>query len=228
MATLTSPTIEELITESRYMLNQPDAANSFWSDEEITSYLNEAARRYFVEVISTMEGQFTTTTDLDIVNGTETVALPADCFKIKNLYRPVTSGFQVLNYRNSINESYSTTGESGGETYIPQYFLRGNSIVLRPLPNFAQTSGLRLEYVQFPTTMVNGGDSLTAQISPVFRDLIVMYAVYKAKLKESLVSGTNTYAPALQNLNDLFTLFKEAVVKRSSNPTYIQAFNPEL
>lgn len=227
MATLSSPTIEDLIVNVRNMLNQPDPANSFWSDDELTAYLNEAVRRYFVEVVQHFEGQFTTTTDLNITTDTETISLPSDFFEMKALYKKVTNGYEMLHYRNQLTGGYSTQGGTAANAYFPSYYLRGNNLVLRPVPNFSETSGLKLEYVQFPETLVTGGDTLTAQISPVFRDLIEAYAVWKAKVKESLVNGSNTAALALQNLNDLFLAFKESIGQRSASPTAIRPFNPE-
>lgn len=227
MATLTSPDITDLIVDVRNMLNQPDARNSFWTDEELTAYLNEAIRRYFVEVVHQGEGQFTTTATLDITANVETIALPSDFFKIKNVWRVVTNGYSILHYRNSLDESYSTQGEGGGDTYRPNYYLRGNNLVLRPMPNFTQSAGLLIEYVQFPSTMITGGDALTAQVSPIFKDLIIMYACYKAKLKESGTTGGGTWQPFYQNLNDLFTAFKEVIQGMSMGSTFVQLFNPE-
>lgn len=228
MATLSAPTIDDLIQDVRTMLGQPNSTNSTWTDEELTTYLNQGVRRYFTEVVQNMEGAFTTTTTLDCVSGVETIALPADFFKIKNLYVKVTQGYAILNYRNSLNRSYTTTGDTSAENFRPDYFLRGTDLVFHPVPNFTSTGGAYLlEYVQFPETMISGGDSLTTQVSPVFKDLIEMYAVYKAKLRESMTSGTDTASGALSNLNDLFTSFKEIVTSVSANPTYVQPWNPE-
>lgn len=226
MATLTSPTIEELIENVRNMLNQPDSTNSFWSDAELTEYLNEGVRRYFAEVAPLFDGQFTTTTSLNLVANTETVALPTDCFSVKALYKTMNQGYSILKYRNNILDSYSTTTQSG-DSYIPYYYFRGNNIVLRPVPGASETGGLLLEYVQFPETMVNGGDSLTAQVAPVFKDLIQMYAVTKAKTKESLVTGVDTTALAKSNLTDLYMAFKESIQTRAASTSSTLPFNPE-
>lgn len=227
MATLSAPTIEELLVDVRLMLRQPSAANSTWQDEELAAYLNEGVRRYFAEAVKHGEGQFTTTANLNIVADTETVALPTDCFSVKTLYRTVSGGYAALAYRNNMSEGYSTTGASGGDAYVPYYYFRGNNLVLRPVPNFSETAGLKIEYVQFPETMLTGGDSMTAQVSPVFRDLIVTYAVYKAKLSDSLSNGTDTFSAVRDNLNDLFTAFKDSISPRSYGLTAIKPFNPE-
>lgn len=227
MATLSAPTIEDLITNVRNMLNQPSATNSFWTDEELAVYLNEGVRRYFAEVVQHSEGQFTTTDDLDITANSATIALPSDCFKVKQVWRKVSGGYEPLHYRNTLNEGLTTSSASGGSNFIPDYKFRGNSLVLSQTPGFSETDGIKIEYVQFPETLVTGGDSLTAQVSPVFKDLIEAYAVWKAKVKESLVTGTNTTSVARQNLEDLFIAFKEAIDGRSDSQTAVIPFNPE-
>ena len=227
MATLTSPTAQKLLTNVRGMLNQRNPLNSFWTDEELIEYLNEGVRIYFAEVVKNNEGYFTTTSDLNIVTDTELVTLPTDCYQVKGLYKRVSGGYILLPYRNNVTEGYSDQGGTSGNNYLPYYYFRGNSLVLRPIPNFNETAGLKLEYIQFPDQMVYGGDSMTAQVSPLFKQVIEMYAVYKAKLKESLTNGIATYKPAEENLAGLAAQFKDSIQSRSKNPTSIIPWNPE-
>lgn len=227
MATLSSPTLQSLLSDTRVLLNQQDPNNSFWKDTELTSHLNEGVRIYFMEVERANEGQFTAQTDLNIVNNAAEVALPADFYKVRTLYKKVSDGYIALPYRNTINEGYSTQGGSGSDTYLPSYHFRGNNLVLRPTPNYSETAGLRLEYVQFPDTMVWGGDSLTSQVSPIFKNLIVAYAVYKAKLKESMVNGVDVHSIAEKHLAVLYDSFKNAIAPRSKNQTFVVPFHPE-
>jgi hypothetical protein len=228
MATLSSPTLQRLISNVRTLLNQPDRNNSFWSDDELTTYLNDAISIYFLEVTLNREGQFTTTTNLNLVAGTEEVSLPTDCFEVRTLWRKVTNGYVALPFRNRVDEGYSTLNTGGGDSYVPYYYLRQNKIVLRPQPDFSETAGLKLEYIQLPDTIVFGGDSLTNQISPVFKQLIEMYAVYKAKLKESLVNGTNLHVHAESNMNTIYKAFKDTIGNRAYSPTFVKPFNPEI
>lgn len=227
MATLTSPVLQTLLTAVRSNLNQPDPNNSFWRDDELTMYLNDAILRYFQECVLNNEGYFTTQTDLNIVANQETVPLPTDCFTVKNLWKKVTNGYIILNYRNTVTDSYNTQGGTSSESYLPWYYFQGSNLVLRNTPNFSETAGLRLEYIQFPTTMIYGGDTLTNQVSPVFKELIIMYAVFKAKLKESLVNGGSMHVPAAQQVQALYQSFKDVIQNRSKNPTFVIPFNPE-
>ncbi len=227
MGVLSSPTAGKLLTNVRNYLGQPNASNSRWSDYELMEYINEGVRMYFAEVVLNMEGQFTTMSDLNIVSGTETVDLPSDCYEVKALYKKLSDGYQVLPYQNAILQSYSTSGIGSGDTFFPSYYFRDNKIVLRPIPDFSETSGLRIEYVRFPETLINGGDTLTSSVSPVFKQLIEMYAVYKAKVQESLVNGVNLAAVASDNLSQIYSLFKTSISSRSKYPQYTIAWNPE-
>lgn len=227
MSILASPTLQNLLTNVRTLLNQKDPLNSFWSDYELTQYLNEGVRIYFAECAVHNEGYFTTQSDLNIVANSETVALPTDCFQVKNVWKKVTNGFIILPYRNTVTDGYLTQGGTNSEAYLPYYYFQGNNLVFRPTPNFSETAGIRIEYIQFPDQMIWGGDSLTSQVSPVFKQLIEIYAVYKAKLKESMVNGGNMHTIPKQNLDELYSIFRDTIEKRSKNPTFVVPFNPE-
>lgn len=228
MAALASPTLGKLIFNVRNFLGQPDPGNSSWTDSELKEYLNEAVRMYFAEIVKNSDGYFTTTTTLGVTANTETVALPSDCFEVKALYIQRSNGWELLEYRNDVTGGIVTgTGAGGGGTFSPSYSFLGNNLLLRPVPSFTQSGILRLDYVQFPDQMVNGGDTATAQVSPVFKQLLEMYAVYKAKLKQSMVSGTDLTALPKSNLAEIYATFKAAIGKRSQYPEFVIPFSPE-
>lgn len=227
MATLSSPTAQNLLSDVRTQLNQRDPTNSFWKDDELLGYLNDAVSVYFLEAAQANEGYFTAITDLNIVSGTDTVVLPSDCFQVKRVLKKVTDGYVACMYRNEITQGVATQGGSNSSSFIPSYYFRGNSLVLAPVPQFAETGGIRLEYIQFPDQMIYGGDSLTSQVSPIFKQLIIMYAVYRAKLRESMVNGVNMYQVPADALAGLVPLYRDSLPKRSKGLTFVQPFNPE-
>lgn len=226
MATLTAPTLTKLLTNVRNMLNQPNPANSFWTDPELTEYLNEGVRLYFAEVSLSQEGLFTTSTSLNIVSGTETVALPSDCFVVKAVWKVSGTERIILEYRNNILDSFSTQGGSSSTSYFPSYAFRGNSLVLYPTPQFSETSGLLVEYMQWPDQMTNASDTLSAQVNPIFKQLIEAYAVYLAKHKESLVNGVDLTPVAVARVTALSGSFTTAIQSRSKYPSHIRPFRP--
>ena len=225
---LTPPTLGKLISSVRSMLNQPNAANSNWSDSQLTLWINQGVQRYFSEVVQNVEGHWTKIEDLDIVSGQETVDLPTDFFEVKALYKKVSDGYVVLPYMNAISNSYATiSGETGSQTYFPSYYFRENKIVLRDVPGYSETDGLRVEYIYFPETMLNAGDTLSANVAPVFSELVEMYAVFKAKTQQSLVNGSDMAIVAQKNLDMLYKQFVDLIKNRSKYPQYIKAFSPE-
>lgn len=228
MALLTSPDANELIASVRSMLNQPSETNSFWTDDELLAYMNAGIKRYFTLVAQFGQGQFTTTVSLSIVGNQETVPLPLDFFMAKSLSKMSSNGqtFIPLNYVNNLTDVWITNA-SGGDGFCPSWYIRGANIILRPVSTTSEPASLLFEYVQFPSVMLTGGDSLTSDVSPVFRELIEMFAVYKAKLKESLVTGVNTYSGAEEHVSSLATELKDVMAKRSLGPTYTVQFNPE-
>lgn len=224
---LTPATLGSYITAVRDLLNQPDSANSFWSDQELTRYLNEAIRLYFLEVTNNNEGFWTKVADLNIVNNVDTVDLPTDCYKVKAVYQQVNQGYVVLPYRNAISDSYSTQGGTDSNTYFPSYFFRENKLVLRPVPNYSATGTLRVEYIYFPDVLMQSGDLASTNMMPIFRQVIEMYAVYKAKMKESLVNGVDTSVLAKANFGEVAKQFKDVVQQRSSFPQFVKAWSAE-
>ncbi len=225
---LAPPTAGKLISTVRDMLNQPNAANSFWRDDEILSYINEGIRVYFAEVVQNMEGQWTKSVSASLVSGVELVPLPPDCYEVKAVYKAVSDGFVVLPYLNAISNSYSTiNGESGSESYFPSYYFRENNLVLRAPPQYNEVNGLQIEYVYFPDALVNPADTLSPNLVPLFKQVVEMYAVYKAKVKQSLVTGVDTSALAKSNLNELYKQFVDSIKNRSKYPVFIKPWSAE-
>lgn len=232
MSTLASPTLGRMLTNVRNLLGQPNSNNSTWTDFELTEYINEGIRLYFAEVVKSMEGYFTVSTDpssnLSYTAGNELVALPSDCFQVRALYIQRSTGWEILQYRNNLTGGFlSNVGSGGNNTYAPEYYFMGNNLVLHPTPNMSASNVLRLDYIQMPDQLVNGGDSMTSQVSPVFKQLIEMYAVVKAKIKQSMVNGTDLTAIPKANLAEIYANFKNAITPRSMNPVFTEPFSPE-
>lgn len=225
MAQLSSPTLNRLLRETRIFLNQPNADNSFWTDPELTNYINDAIKQYFLIIEASAEGQFDKKTTIDLVSGQDTYALPSDCFEIRTLHK-VCSGYnQILRYDNDLSDSYFTSEINTPNTYQPNYHFLDDSIVLRPGPSFNEAGGLVLVYTAFPETLIVGGDVMTSSISPIFKELVVKYACYQAKLKESSVQGGNTYEAIERHLSGLVDQFRSSVANRSKYPQSIKPFD---
>lgn len=226
MALITAPTLARLLREARIFLNQLDPSSSFWSDEELGNYANDGIAQYFQIVNDEAEGQFDTSVALDVASGVETVALPNDFFEIRALYAVQPQQNVMLRYNNNLTDGYLTALSNSGSSYQPYYYFRGSSIVLRPIPQFTQAGALLLEYTQFPQSLIVGGDSLTSGISPVFKELVVKYMCYQAKLKEASVMGGNSHQALENHLASLVSQFRINVGGRSKYPQFVKPFEP--
>lgn len=227
MAQVVAPSLERLIRDARILLGQPKAENSRYTDAELTGYANDAVQQIFLTVNEISEGQFDKSTNLSIVNAVETVALPSDCFAIKALYKVQNTVNRRLEYRqNTLMDYDNSATNSGSTTYEPYYYLRGNSLVLRPIPGFSETNGLVIEYTAYPSVLVYGGDTMDNGISPLFKELIVMYTVAKAKLKDNINGGGQGYNQAAAHRDDLFRQFRHQLSERSKGPQYVSPFEP--
>lgn len=227
MSAVVAPSLERIIRDARLLLRQQKAENSRFTDSELTGYANDAIQQIFLTVNEASEGQFDKTTTLSIVSGVETVALPADCFAIKVLYKVQGTVNRRLEYRQNILQDYDNNAtNSGSTTYEPYYYLRANNLVLRPIPGFSETASLVLEYTGYPDVLVYGGDIMTSGISPLFKELIVSYVVAKAKLADDLSGGGSGYELANSRMVDLFHQFKHQLMERSKAPQYIQSWEP--
>lgn len=222
---LVTPTLGRIIKEARIFLNQPNAENSFWTDEELGLWANDGIRTFFLETSERAEGQFDKTALLDVTTNQETVALPSDFFEVKALYIAQGQQYTILPYKNNLTEVYNINNSGTSDSYNGYYYFRNNSIVLRPIPGFTQAGGLKLEYIALPDVLIGNSDTVSG-ISPVYKELIVLHVVYKAKVKEDLVNNSNTSEKAAALLADAYNKFKETVGKRSKYPTGIIPYNP--
>lgn len=227
MATLVAPSLERLVRDARILLNQPKPENSRFSDAELIGYANDALQQIFLTVNEAGEGQFDKTANLNITGGTETIPLPVDCFSVKAVFKLQGTIARRLEYHQNIVNDYDTNlSSNGSSSYEPYYYFRGNNLVLRPIPGTSETSGLIIEYTAYPQVLVYGSDNLDSGMSPLFKELIVMYIVSKAKLKDDLSGSGNGYELASNHRNDLFKQFRHQLMERSKAPQYINTFEP--
>lgn len=231
MATLVAPSLERLIRDARIALNQPKPENSRFSDAELTGYANDALQQIFLTVNEAGEGQFDKKANLSIVGGTETVALPSDCFSVKALYKVQGTTARRLEYHQNILNDYDlTVASTGASSYEPYYYFRANNIVLRPTPGASETGdgatgGLIVEYTAYPAVLVYGSDTLDNGMSPLFKELIVSYIIAKAKFKDDLSGQGKGFELANSRMVDLFRQFRHQLMERSKAPQYISSWD---
>lgn len=179
-------TLLEMRTKCRYFLDddQSGATGQIqrWSDVEINSYINEAYRFYYNELVGVgYDGLLINPpASLDLVANTETVSLPADWFKTRMLYRVESDRKVPLDYVRNYDYEVDTTGY-GSSFYRPAYDFRGANILLYPRPSFSEVGALLLEYWPSITEMSLDADTTATGFSTQWHSLLPLRAALWAK-----------------------------------------------
>lgn len=204
MATLTS-----LITQVRS--NVDEAAARYWSDAEITQWLNDGVK----DIGRRTEAIQSFSTSISVVAGTATYNLPADLIRLHRIEFDPTGSTQIYPVKiTTFEEIDSVWGiNQASQASYPSYAVIWGypggaatlTIQLFPVPS--QPGNLKLYYYRVPVLMVNGSD--TPEIPGGWDDILVHYAEYRAKRK----AKDPTWQEAKQ-------LYEEEVVRLIDVTTY--------
>lgn len=139
---------------------QQSSNTGFIADSEIDAWANEAYYKYAVRLMMANQGYFETTAGLNLVANTEALPLPYNFLSDRSLQKMVRvervlSMVRVpLRYRKRFNEGNPTSAATQGQSYLPTYDFRGNSLILEPQPTFSETysttSGILITYAALP------------------------------------------------------------------------------
>jgi hypothetical protein len=160
-------TLNEMIADVRSRLDESTAG--FWTDAEITVWLNEANVRVAVE-LEDLEGTATS----NIVASTANYDLPADFVRLdqaiyNGVYLKTITRDQLKQYGGLGNPTTSQTG-------TPEYcYIRAGDLWLYPAPSANVTNGLVLWYSKRPAAL---SASVECEHDPMFHYLLPLYACY--------------------------------------------------
>lgn len=179
MSLLHLPEIRDYV---RGEFNQASSAG-FLSNDDIDRWANEGYYKYCLMLMKASQGYFETTSDLNIVAGTETIALPNNFTATEKSLMDLVRVEKVLSqsriplaYKRRYDQGNSTSAGGSGETYLPSYDFRGNNLVLEPTPSTSETAGIRIIYKALPprlrssTATAGGSSTITLDASADPRD----------------------------------------------------------
>ena len=171
-------TLAQLIADTRQIIGQADAANSNFTDSQLTIWLNDAYRRAVTELRSfpqSSKDYNPTTKDVTLESGWLTIdvakfdAQPADAFKELR----IVSLEELIN----IDPDYENA-----DTGIPEYFVRTSvtAAIIHPAPNTANLSAtLRTWGLKIPTDLSGSSDTPSALTDNV-HDALSHWAAFRA------------------------------------------------
>jgi len=137
-------TLNEMIADVRFRLDEIGAGDEFWTDGEITNWLNEASERVAME-LEDIEHTYTQ----DSVALQPDYPLPTDYLRLQ---QAIYNGMFLKQISQMELRQYGAVGNpTTAQTGTPEYYyMRANNIWLFPAPDTSVTDGLVLWYYGKP------------------------------------------------------------------------------
>ncbi|MBP7209567.1 MAG: hypothetical protein KBA02_00060 [Paludibacteraceae bacterium] len=202
-----------------------EASASYWTDNELNNWIEQAYNYYYMWVIQTFDGYFAKDILMNIVAGQAKYALPSDFFKIRLLERVYPTQTIPLKFFDRIETPNIISGANYGLYNVPTYRFEGQNIVLEPTPDASFTNALRLEYYPQPTTLSAESSTLDDGYLPLWEEPLVLRAVISAKQKsETVTSGGEDIDPLWKQVYEFEQNIKESAEQRTIGRKYTEVF----
>jgi len=190
-------TLTDALTHLRSRLDEATA--SFWSDIELTRWINEGAKDLARRTEALREE-----VDIAAVAGTQEYTAPDDLIRATGLeWRPTSTGqHHPMQYRDRHNaDALWGSGDSEGSPIIWTSWGFPPSLTIKVFPTPYEAGNLHLYYYRLPATVVNGTDLI--EVPSGWDDLVVEYATMLAFRKDGNQSWRDSFQHYEQRVNDL-------------------------
>jgi len=205
-----------------------EASQAYWTDPELNEWVNQAYFYYYMLIVQAFDSYFIEVVSIDIIGGQAAYPLPSDHFKVRLLERVYSTFTVPMRYFERIEAANIIANTNFSNSYLPTYRFQGTNFVLEPTPDQTITNGIRLEYIQEPTTMVIDTDTPASDYSKMWEECIVLRAVISAKQKEEAVANTGTDLASLAGmLLNWEQNMKESMEQRTTSRKYTEPFGLE-
>lgn len=160
--------------------------NEFIEDSEWDFLINESYKGLYDLLVTTWENYFINTSSATVTSGNNTIALPADFYKLKGIdvlldsgstrWAPITRFNFQERYLYQDSYSYSLALQPR-----VQYILMGDEIILQPVDNAA--GSYTVWYVPNVTELTDDADTLNT-VCDVYKQYIIADVCIKANAKQ--------------------------------------------
>ena len=217
-------TLAQLLTKTRYFLDDDSAAR--WADAEVTSYINEAYRFYYNQLVANNYDGILKQASIALVANQDQYSLPSDWFQTRIVYRVENDYEYPLQYKRNY-DNWVDTGGQGSNFYNPQYDYTGDTsglrkIVFYPEPDFSDATGIKIFYWPVMTELSGDTDEPVIGFNAQWHDLIPLRAAIWAKggREEEDVSNLSGM------LKDSEDSFYKTITRMSNARAYVEQFDP--
>ena len=204
------------ITQLRSRLDEPTEV--FWSDTELMTWLNEAAK----DIARRTESLRTTDTVTVTVPATVYYNMPADVVRVHRVEFTMDDSNQIyrlqpINVPNADSIGWMNQDAEG----IPEYFftwgfsgtLGTPQLYIYPKPSMA--GELKIWYYRLPTAATDPANNI--EVPEGWEDVVLEYAEYRALLKDGNPRFEICKSEYESKLNDMYNLTRDL----HDSPTHI-------
>ncbi len=169
-------TLSQFRARIRRWLHEVNPQTSYWTPDFIDQMFNAAYRRRSSQLIMAFEGWFVQVATRDIEADKAAYGFPDGLQRLQKIEIVRSDGSTVplerFERHDEVNPDPSTT--LTGDSYLPNFRMFGNGIILEPTPNEDITEGLRIEYAGLPAYLSGAGDRLNPSFPELFDELLVL------------------------------------------------------
>lgn len=166
------------------ILQKSPTAYGLFTPAKVSAAINDSLNYIQSKMIRIGTGWLTKRAYLNIVAGTQSIALPTGVAVI-NFIKKQTNGtdYEPITFEENAT-GISSTQTPAGQTGVPFYHLVDGAIFLEPIPGVSLTDGLLIEYVAYPSALTADASLVDTQLDlPAF----IQYAKWRsAKMLYSL------------------------------------------
>lgn len=212
-------TLADALTHLRSRLDEATA--SFWSDTELTRWINEGAQDLARRTESLRDE-----TDLAVLAGVQEVTAPTDLIRATGLeWRPTSTGqHHPMQYRDRHNaDAVWGSGDTEGSPIIWTSWGFPPALTLRVFPTPHEAGNLHLYYYRLPALVTTANTSAIIEVPSGWDDLVVEYATMLAFRKDGNQQWRDSFQHYEQRVNDLLA----TAIRYNDQAGYIdQGFSP--
>jgi hypothetical protein len=183
----------------------PDDTSTFFKDTTLIRFFQSEQKRLQNKLVQSFENYFVTSTTISIVADQEDYGIPSATIKILRIEdieepkNPVALTPISFNQKDSLSGSplvsYSNMGVGGF------YAIRGDSIILRPIPTRSKPDALKMYYVKEIEDITSA--TSVSEIPTEYHELLAVGIALRGLIKQE--TSVETIAALKTHYNELFT-----------------------
>lgn len=206
----------DLKTDILQLLSKDSSYQGFYTDSKIEFAINDSLDYIYANMMFNGEGWQTTITTLDTVANTETVALPAGCVVVHQVWYLTGDVWTPLNYDSSVDRTQYKT--DSGIPYPSTFAVEGVNLFFNPVPTNVGTDTIRLKYSSFPS-LLTAGNSTDAQVTRGLR----RYVAYRSA-SLLLTTTDQSVSPWKEYEVQWWQYLQDLLSRRVKSPQFIHSF----